>query len=126
MRVQGITIPDNKRLEVGLTTLYGIGRSKAVEILDQAGISVHTKASDLTEEQEQKIREIIEAVKIEGDLKRQVSSNVKRLKDIQTYRGVRHSRGLPVRGQRTKTNQRTTKGNKRTTMGSGRRKVEKK
>jgi small subunit ribosomal protein S13 len=126
MRVQGITIPDKKQLEIGLTAIYGIGRERARTILAQAGIASSTHAADLTEEQESTLRELIEGFQIEGDLKRQVSGNIKRLKDINAYRGTRHARGLPVRGQRTKTNQRTAKGNTRSTMGSGRRKVEKK
>lgn len=126
MRILGITIPDDKRLEIGLTSLYGVGRSTAHKVLDEAGIDYGTQAKDLTEEQEAKIREIVEAIHIEGDLKREVSANIKRLKDINSYRGSRHSHNLPVRGQRTKTNSRTVRGNKRQTMGSGRKTVDKK
>lgn len=126
MRILGITIPEGKRLEIALTTLYGVGRSRAQFILDQAKISHGTQAKDLTVEQENEIRKIMEAYKIEGDLKREVASNVKRLKDIKAYRGLRHARKLPTRGQRTKTNSRTVRGNVRKTMGSGRKKEDKK
>lgn len=126
MRILGITIPDEKRLEIGLTTLFGIGRSSAKKILDQAKVDWGVKAKDLTEKQENDIRQIVEALKIEGDLKRDVSGNIKRLKDVKCYRGVRHMRGLPARGQRTKTNSRTRRGNVRKTMGTGRRAVDKK
>lgn len=126
MRVQGINIPDNKRLEIGLTALFGIGRSKAQEILDKAKIDHGKKAKDLSTDEVNKIMQYIGETKIEGDLKREVSGNIKRLKDIKAYRGARHTRRLPARGQRTKTNSRTVRGNVRKTMGSGRRKVEKK
>lgn len=125
MRIIGITLPDNKRMEIALTTLYGIGRSKAISILNEAKISIKKKPTELTSDEENAIRGVIEKIKIEGDLKRLVSSNIKRLKDIKAYRGVRHSRHLTVRGQRTKTNSRTVRGNVRKTMGSGRRKSEK-
>ena len=126
MRLAGITIPDKKRLEIGLTDIYGIGRPRAQKILLEVGIPHSKKANELSGEEENKIRKVIEGFKIEGDLKREIGANIKRLKDISSYRGVRHARKLPVRGQRTKTNQRTTKGNIRKTMGSGRTKVEKK
>ena len=126
MRILGINIPDNKRLEIGLTALFGISRSRAQKILDEAKIDWGIKAKDLTTEKENDIRKIIEGMKIEGDLKREISSNIRRLKDIKSYRGVRHNRVLPVRGQRTKTNSRTRRGNTRKTMGTGRRAVEKK
>lgn len=126
MRIAGITIPDDKNLEIGLTEVFGIGRSRAEDILERAGIPMHTKAKDVSEDDEAKIRSLVEEFTIEGDLKREISGNVKRLKDIDSYRGMRHSRGLTVRGQRTKTNSRTVRGNVRKTMGSGRRKVEKK
>lgn len=126
MRILGITIPDNKRLEIGLTCLYGIGRSRALEILAQAKIPFSKRSKELNVEEENAIRKIVEGFKIEGDLKRQVAGNIKRLKDIKAYRGVRHMRGLPSRGQRTKTNSRTRRGNTRKTMGTGRRAVEKK
>src|SRR3989338_5115799 len=126
MRILGITVPDNKRLEIGLTCLYGIGRSRALEVLEQAKISPDKRSKELNVDEENAIRKIIESYKIEGDLKRQVAGNIKRLKDIKAYRGIRHMRGLPSRGQRTKTNSRTRRGNTRKTMGTGRRAVEKK
>lgn len=126
MRIQGINIPDEKRLEVALTSVYGIGRSRAQSICRKLGIDYGAKAKDLSADQEAKIRESIEAFKIEGDLKREIGANVKRLKDILSYRGSRHARKLPVRGQRTKTNSRTVRGNVRKTMGSGKKTVEKK
>jgi small subunit ribosomal protein S13 len=124
MRIAGITIPDNKRLEIGLTAVYGVGRPAALSILEETGINPGKKAKELTSDEENNIREKVENLTIEGDLKRDVASNVKRLKDIKSYRGMRHSRRLPARGQRTKTNARTLKGAKKT-MGSGKRKVEK-
>lgn len=126
MRILGITLPDDKRLEIGLTTLYGVGRSRAQAILKEAGISMDKKVKDATIDDENKIRVIIEGLTLEGDLKREVAGNIKRLKDIKAYRGVRHMRGLPVRGQRTKTNSRTRRGNVRKTMGTGRKIAEKK
>ncbi len=126
MRILGITIPDTKRLDIGLTVLYGVGRSRAKNILVRAKIDPSMKSKDLSVDQENEIRKIIESFKIEGDLKREVASNIKRHKDIKTYRGMRHTRRLPVRGQRTKTNSRTVRGNIRKTMGSGRKKEEKK
>lgn len=125
MRILGITLPEQKRMEIALTAIYGIGRSAAHEILDGAKVDYATRPKDLTAEQENAIRKLIEKIKVEGDLRREVASNIKRLKDIKCYRGVRHTRHLPVRGQRTKTNSRTVRGNVRKTMGSGRRKVEK-
>jgi small subunit ribosomal protein S13 len=126
MRILGITIPDTKRLDIALTILYGVGRARALTILKDAKVDFNIKSKDLTVEQENEIRKIIESFKIEGDLKREVASNIKRHKDIKTYRGTRHMRHLPVRGQRTKTNSRTVRGNLRKTMGSGRKKEEKK
>lgn len=126
MRIQGITIPDSKQLEFALTAIYGVGRSRAKSILKKVGIESTAKPTELSAEQENSIREEIEKFKIEGELKREVSANVKRMKDIGSYKGSRHSRKLPVRGQRTKTNSRTVRGNLRKTMGSGRTKVEKK
>jgi len=125
MRILGITLPEDKRMEIALTVFYGIGRSRALSILKQAGVDAGKKSKDLTPEDENKIRAIVETIKIEGDLKREVAGNIKRLKDIKAYRGVRHMRSLPVRGQRTKTNSRTRRGNVRKTMGTGRRAVEK-
>jgi small subunit ribosomal protein S13 len=125
MRILGITVPNEKRLEIGLTVLYGIGISSARRILDQVGIDHGKKAKDLNEDEENKIRTIVEGITIEGNLKREISANIKRLKDIKTYRGVRHMKRLPVRGQRTKTNSRTVRGNVRKTMASGKRKESK-
>ncbi|HEY4511068.1 MAG TPA: 30S ribosomal protein S13 [Candidatus Paceibacterota bacterium] len=124
MRIAGITIPDNKKLQYGLTTLYGVGQSRARAVCRAAGIDPLRRASELSPEEENKIRGQLETLKIEGDLKREVSANIKRLKDIGSYRGTRHAKGLPVRGQRTKTNSRTRRGNVRKTMGSGRRKTD--
>jgi len=125
MRIFGITVPDEKRLEIGLTILYGIGISTARKILKQVNIDAGKKAKNLTSDEESKIRVIIEGMKIEGNLKREVSANIKRLKDIKTYRGIRHMKRLPVRGQRTKSNSRTVRGNVRKTMASGKRKESK-
>lgn len=125
MRILGITIPDEKRIDIGLTVLYGIGRSRAHRILKEAGVDFGKKPKDISIDEENKIRSIIENLTLEGDLKREVAANIKRLKDIKAYRGVRHQRGLPVRGQRTKTNSRTRRGNVRKTMGTGRRVAEK-
>lgn len=124
MRIAGITIPDQKHLEFGLTSVHGIGRTRALRILSDLNIKEFTKPTEITTEQENAIREKVEAFTIEGELKRTVSSNIKRLKDIQSYRGSRHAKRLPARGQRTKTNARTLKGVKKT-MGSGKRKLEK-
>lgn len=125
MRILGITIPEEKRIEIGLTTLFGVGRSRAHQILDKAKVEYGLKPKEISIEQENAIRKIIESYKIEGDLKRDVASNIKRLKDIKTYRGSRHARNLPVRGQRTKTNARTKRGAKKT-MGTGRKIADKK
>ncbi|MEN9913211.1 MAG: hypothetical protein RLY66_619 [Candidatus Parcubacteria bacterium] len=126
MRILGITVPENKRLEIALTAIYGIGRSRSLLILKTVKVDPATKSTQLSVEQENEIRKLVESYKIEGDLKREVASNVKRLKDIKAYRGSRHARHLPTRGQRTKTNSRTVRGNVRKTMGSGKRKEEKK
>lgn len=125
MRIVGITLPENKRIEFALTTLYGIGISTASNILKQAKVSGAKKTSELTKDEENSLRLIIETLKIEGDLRRTVAGNIKRLKDIKTFRGSRHAKHLPARGQHTKTNSRTIRGNVRKTMASGRRKVEK-
>ena len=126
MRIAGITIPEKKRLEIGLTAVFGVGRSRAKFILDKVGIDYGAKPKDLKPEDENKIRKELETFALEGDLKREVSGNIKRLKDIKCYRGMRHSKNLPTRGQRTKTNSRSVRGNVRKTMGSGRRKLDKK
>lgn len=125
MRILGINIPNEKHLYIGLTSLYGIGISRAKAILKEVNINPNIKADTLTLEEENAIRKIVEAMSIEGALKREVSANIKRLKDIKAYRGVRHMRKLPVNGQRTKTNSRTVRGNVRKTMASGRRKESK-
>lgn len=124
MRISGINIPDNKHLTFGLTSVYGIGRPRAKAILSELGIGEFTKPADLSPELENSVREKVESFTIEGELRRKVSADIKRLKDVQSYRGSRHQKRLPARGQRTKTNARTLKGVKKT-MGSGRRKLEK-
>lgn len=126
MRILGINIPNDKHLDIALTSLYGVGLSRARAVLKEVKISPIVKADTLTVDQENSIRKIIEAFTIEGNLKREISANIKRLKDIKAYRGVRHMRKLPVNGQRTKTNSRTVRGNVRKTMASGRRKEAKK
>ncbi len=125
MRIAGVTLPDDKQLAYALPLIFGIGPTRARTILDEAGIAYTTKAQDISPEDEQKIRLLAEAFTIEGELKREIGQNVKRLKDIRSYRGIRHERRLPVKGQRTKTNSRTVRGNTRKTMGSGRRTLEK-
>ncbi len=122
MRILGITVPQEKRLEIGLTVLFGVGLKTAQNVLAKLNIDPGTKPGDISMDQENAIRREIEAMKIEGNLKREISANVKRLKDIKSYRGIRHMRKLPVRGQRSKTNSRTVRGNVRVTMASGRRK----
>lgn len=124
MRISGITIPDTKHLEYALTAVHGIGHSRALSILGGLKINPLKKPTELTTAEENAIREKVESFTIEGELKRTISGNIKRLKDIQSYRGSRHAKRLPCRGQRTKTNARTLKGVKKT-MGSGRRKLEK-
>lgn len=125
MRILGINIPNEKRLDIGLTSLFGVGTATALKVLKEVKVAPSTKSKDLSIEQENAIRKLIEEMTIEGNLKREVASNVKRLKDIKCYRGVRHMRRLPVKGQRTKTNSRTVRGNVRNTMASGRRKESK-
>jgi small subunit ribosomal protein S13 len=112
-RIAGVNDPLNKRAEIGLTYVHGIGRSTANEILDEVGIDPNTYVKDLTEDEELKLRQAVESRQVEGDLRRERSQNVKRLMEIGSYRGLRHRRGLPVRGQRTKTNARGRKGPKR-------------
>lgn len=126
MRISGITIPDDKRLEIALTAIYGIGRSRARTILAHAKVEAGKRAKEVSPAEEALIRKAIEPYKLEGELKREISGHVKRLKDIKSYRGIRHMRHMPTRGQRTKTNSRTVRGNVRKTMGSGRRTVDKK
>ena len=125
-RIAGVNIPDNKRIEIALTYIFGIGRSSSGDILDKLNIDKNIRAKDLTSEQVNALKNDIEAgYKIEGELKHEIRMNIRRLKEIGCYRGARHQRGLPCRGQRTKTNNRTLRGNVRHTMGSGRRSVEK-
>ena len=114
-RIAGVDLPNDKRVEIGLTYIYGIGRPTANDILSKAGINPDTRIKDLTEEEVGKIRKIIESdYNVEGELRREISLNIKRLMEIGCYRGIRHRRGLPVRGQKTKTNARTRKGPKKT------------
>ena len=125
-RIAGVTIPNEKQIWIALTAIYGIGNQLSRKILALCSIDGSTKTKDLTEEQVQRLRETIEKqFHVEGDLRREVMANIKRLKDIGCYRGSRHAKKLPVRGQRTKTNSRSVRGNVRKTMGSGRRKLEK-
>jgi small subunit ribosomal protein S13 len=121
-RIAGVNIPLNKRAEIGLTYVHGIGRSTAKEILAEVGIDPDTYVKDLTEDEELKLRQAVESRQVEGDLRRERSQNVKRLMEIGAYRGLRHRRGLPVRGQRTKTNARGRKGPKRMSI-AGKRKA---
>jgi len=117
-RIAGIDLPRNKRIEVALTYIYGIGRSSSQEILTKAGVDMNTRTDDLTEAEIAQIRETIDReFKVEGDLRRDISMNIKRLMDLGCYRGLRHRRGLPVRGQKTKTNARTRKGPRKTVAG---------
>lgn len=120
MRISGIEIPKQKRIEVALCYLYGVGPTLSKKILTKAGINFDTRTKDLTPAEEDKLRLIVEKeYKTEGDLRREIQANIKRLKDIKAYRGIRHMRHLPVRGQRTKTNSRTVRGNVRKTAASG-------
>ena len=121
-RIAGINIPVNKRTEIGLTYIFGIGRSTAQQILEETGVDADTPVKDLTEDEVMKLREAVENREVEGDLRRDRSQNVKRLMEIGSYRGLRHRRGLPVRGQRTKTNARGRKGPRRLSV-AGKRKV---
>ncbi len=117
-RISGVDLPKNKRVEIALTYIYGIGRSSSQDILSNAGVDFNTKADNLTEEEVTNIRKIIDSdVKVEGDLRREVTMNIKRLMDLGCYRGLRHRRSLPVRGQRTHTNARTRKGPARSVVG---------
>ena len=121
-RIAGVTLPNNKRIIVALTYIYGIGDTTAKALIEKSGVSPDTRVKDLSEPEVGKVRDLIEkgGMKVEGELRRDVLSNIKRLKEIGSYRGSRHHKNLPVRGQRTKTNSRTVRGNKRKTMGSGR------
>jgi small subunit ribosomal protein S13 len=121
-RIAGVNIPTNKRAEVGLTYVFGVGRSTANKILKEAGVDPNTAVKDLTEDEIVKLREAVESREVEGDLRRERSQNVKRLQEIGSYRGLRHRRGLPTRGQRTKTNARSRKGPRRMSI-AGRKKA---
>ena len=126
-RIEGVDLPRNKRVQVALTYIYGIGRSRSNEILEATGVNPDTRIKDLTEAEVQALRDVINSTyRVEGDLRREVQLNVKRLIEIGSYRGMRHRRNLPVRGQRTKTNARTRKGPKKTVAGRGRRRGAKK
>jgi len=114
-RIAGVDLPREKRVEIGLTYIYGIGRTSATKILETAGVNPDTRVRDLTDEEVAKIKDVIdETMMVEGDLRREVAMNIKRLQEIGCYRGIRHRKGLPVRGQKTKTNASTRKGPKRT------------
>ncbi|KKS15898.1 MAG: 30S ribosomal protein S13 [Parcubacteria group bacterium GW2011_GWB1_41_6] len=126
MRIAGVDIPNEKRLEVALTYIFGVGRTTSQKILAEVGLP-NKRTKELSSEEVKKIQDFItKNYRVEGNLKREIAANIKRLKEIKAYRGVRHARRLPVRGQRTKTNTRTIRGNVRVTMGSGRRKLDKK
>ena len=116
-RIAGIDLPKDKRIEIGLTYIYGIGRKSAKDILAKSGVNPDTRVKDLTDADEQKLRDAIDDYTVEGDLRRQTALDIKRLSEIGCYRGLRHRRGLPVRGQRTKTNARTRKGPRRGAVG---------
>ncbi len=127
IRIAGINIPDNKRIEIALTYIYGIGRTTSQKILDELDIDRNIRTKDLVEAIANKLREAVEKkYRVEGELRHEVKQNIKRLKEIGCYRGSRHQKGLPARGQRTKTNTRTVRGNVRKTMGSGRKKASEK
>ncbi len=120
-RIAGVTLPPHKRIDIGLSYIYGIGRPLGTRILAQTNVNPATRVKDLNDDEVSRLREYIEKqYKVEGDLRREVMLNIKRLKEIGSYRGIRHARGLPVHGQRTKTNSRTVRHNERRTMGSGR------
>ena len=126
-RIEGVDLPRNKRVEIGLTYIYGIGLPRSQKILTETGVSPDTRVKDLTDSEITQLREYItQNFKVEGDLRREVQLNIKRLIEIGSYRGLRHRRGLPVRGQRTRTNARTRKGPKKTVAGRGRRRGAKK
>lgn len=125
MRIIGVNIPDNKKVEIAMSYIYGLGRSLANKILNEAKVNLAKRAKDLTSEEINRIQAIIERdYKVEGELRRLIKQNISRLIEIKAYRGIRHARRLPVRGQRTRTNSRTVRGNVRKTAGSGKRKIE--
>lgn len=113
-RISGVDLPRDKRIEIGLTYIYGVGRKRSNEILAKAKVNPDTRVRDLTDDEASRIREVIDSYPVEGDLRREIALNIKRLQEIGCYRGIRHRRGLPVRGQKTKTNARTRKGPRRT------------
>lgn len=117
MRISGFNIPDQKRIDIGLTYLYGIGRKNVVGILTKANVDASKRVNTLSEDEQKRIQKVLEGYKLEGDLRAEVTTNIKRLKEIASYRGIRHSRNLPVRGQRTRSNARTKRG-KRVTIGA--------
>jgi small subunit ribosomal protein S13 len=122
IRIAGVNLPDEKRIEIALTYVFGVGRSTSKKILKQLGIDENIKTKDLSTAQANELRDEVEKKhKVEGELKHEIKMNIKRLREIGCYRGLRHQKGLPVNGQRTKTNSRTVRGNVRRTMGSGRR-----
>ncbi|HVR29615.1 MAG TPA: 30S ribosomal protein S13 [Thermoanaerobaculia bacterium] len=124
-RIAGIDLPPNKRVEIGLTSIYGVGRSRAIQVLAKAEVTAATKVKDLTEDEARRIRKVIQDEgRVEGDLRKEMTTDIKRLMEIGCYRGVRHRRGLPVRGQRTHTNARTRKGPRRQSI-AGKKKVKK-
>jgi len=126
LRISGVNIPDDKRIAISLTYIYGIGQANASKILSELKISQDKRTKELTEKEQNEIRNYVEKrIKVEGELKHEIRNNIKRLKEIGCYRGLRHQKGLPSRGQRTKTNNRTVRGNIRRTMGSGRVRAEK-
>ena len=118
VRIAGVNLPNDKRVEIGLMAVYGVGRSQSQRVLKQTDLDPNVRVKDLAEPDVKKLREAIESMRVEGDLRREITQNIKRLQDVGTYRGVRHTRKLPLRGQRTKTNARTKRG-KRVTVGSG-------
>jgi len=125
-RIEGVDLPREKRIEIGLTYIFGIGRPTSLEILDSTGVSPDTRVRDLSEGEVQLLRDAVSNYRVEGELRREVALNIKRLTEIGSYRGLRHRRKLPVRGQRTKTNARTLRGPKKTVAGRGRRRGAKK
>ncbi len=125
MRIAGVTIPEEKRLEIGLTAVFGVGRPRAKQTLSALEIDHGKRPKDLSSAEETALREAVEKFIVEGELRRDISANIRRLRDIKSYRGTRHAKKLPARGQRSKTNSRTVRGNVRKTMTSGRRKLEK-
>ena len=114
MRISGVTIPDEKRVDIALSYIYGIGRSNVVEVLKKADVASDKRSKTLTEEEIKRLTKVLETYKIEGDLRAEIAGNIRRLREIGSYRGMRHAHGLPVRGQRTRTNSRTRKGPRRT------------